>query len=883
MGKSSDGSIILKTHVDTSGISSGMKNSENTVKKGVKGITSALSTLGLTISAAAFVKFSNDASKAATNTEASIMRLVDIYGTATETVGDFIDENARAIGMSKSAATSFSAVYGNLFSVWADQNTNAQLTTEYLNMTAVVASKTGRTMEDVQERIRSGLLGNTEAVEDLGIFVNVKTIEMTESFKKLADGRSWDQLNAYEQSQVRTLAIMEQATQKYGNEVAETTSLTRARYQAAYEDFRNSWGKIINTVLMPVLEVATEFFDIMTTGLQVLSGISEKTVDPAVYESQAGAIKSSVKNQEKLTDAVEETAKAQEKATAGFDNINILSDKSASTAENNTTADTPVGGASAGGASGESVDNKKISNKLATIMAAAGAALIAIGLIMVFTGSIAWGIGFIIAGAALFAVSIATLSKTDQGKEIIATLTKLMIVVGIALIAIGLIMVFSGSIAWGIGFIIAGAALVGAAMFAAAKSGVGEETIGMLATIMGVVGGALVAIGVILIMLGSTAVGVGFIIAGAALLIGSVAELVGFDVASVENVLKMIMGIAGGALLALGIMLCIFGGPSPLSIGLIAAGAISLAAAVALNFEAVTKALKGPIGKIVALVGSILLVLGIILCCTGVALPLGIALIAAGAAGLATVVALNWNGIWEKTKSVFNAIFKWIKTWGLLILGIILTLSGVGMVLGIPLIMAGAKSLTKAQSPLWNTIVDKLKEVWNKIKSFWNKHIKPIFTLQWWKNLAKKAGNGLISGFEAAVNGIIGMFEKMINWIVKGINKLSFKIPSVVPGIGGKKIGFNLKEVEFSRISIPRLAKGGIVPYRMLAEIGEDGKEAVIPLEKNTEWMDILADKIANRSGVGSINVSGSGSWSQFMRFLKIELDKEGKRASAWG
>ena len=114
----------------------------------------------------------------ASTTEASVQRLIDIYGKASIAVGDFIDQNAHALGLSRAAATEFSAVYGNLFSVWADQETNAKLTTQYLNATAVVASKTGRTMQDVQERIRSGLLGNTEAVEDLGIFVNIKTIEI---------------------------------------------------------------------------------------------------------------------------------------------------------------------------------------------------------------------------------------------------------------------------------------------------------------------------------------------------------------------------------------------------------------------------------------------------------------------------------------------------------------------------------------------------------------------------------------------------------------------------------------------------------------------------------------------------------------------------------
>ena len=225
-----DGSIILTTKVDQTGLNTGI----NTMKSATTKLGIAFTKLGgyiaTTLSVTAFIRFSRAAGQMATQQEANVKRLIDIYGEASQAVGDYIDANARALGMSKSSASSFSAVYGNLFSVWADQKTNAELTSQYLNMTAVVASKSGRTVEDVQERVRSGLLGNTEAIEDLGIFVNVKTIEMTDAFKRLADGRSWEQLGAYEQQQVRTMAILEQATQKYGNQVVESTALTRAQY-----------------------------------------------------------------------------------------------------------------------------------------------------------------------------------------------------------------------------------------------------------------------------------------------------------------------------------------------------------------------------------------------------------------------------------------------------------------------------------------------------------------------------------------------------------------------------------------------------------------------------------------------------------------------------
>ena len=123
-----DGSIILTTKVDTKGINNGI----NTIQGKAKSLTSTMSKLGGVLagvfSVTALVNFSKEASNLAIEQEANVMRLVEIYGEASNIVGDFIDRNARALGMSQSAAAGFSAVYGNLFSAWADQATNAELT-----------------------------------------------------------------------------------------------------------------------------------------------------------------------------------------------------------------------------------------------------------------------------------------------------------------------------------------------------------------------------------------------------------------------------------------------------------------------------------------------------------------------------------------------------------------------------------------------------------------------------------------------------------------------------------------------------------------------------------------------------------------------------------
>ena len=778
----SDGSIILSTKVDTSGINKGMSQMQGKATS----LTKTFSKLGAAIASAfaiqKIIQFSNEAGQLATQTEASVQRLVDIYGSASDSVGDFIDANARALGMSKAAAASFSSVYGNLFSVWADQSTNAELTNRYLNMTAVVASKTGRTVEDVQERVRSGLLGNTEAIEDLGIFVNVKTIEMTDAFQRMANGKSWEQLDAYTQQQIRSMAILEQATAKYGDEVADTSATIRNRFNAAYQDFQNSWGNIVNTVLLPVLETLTQIFDIATKGLNALSGRSGKILEN--IELQEENTDKTAENIEEQTKNQKDLNKELKKSLAGFDDIQILS---ANTADN-TSGDLGGGLQGIGGDLGDTAPD--------------GSAYV---------------------------------------EEINKTLTAIMAVVATSMIAIGLILLFTGNIAWGLGTIIFGVALEGVTMAAASQTDFGQDVIQAILTIQAVASGALLAIGIILcFLLGPSPITIGLIVAGSLLLIESVGMLVGLNPNDIATWLSIIAGIAGGAMLALGIILCMVGS-IPIGVGLIIAGVASLGFAVALNSDAVVEAIQGPIGIITAIVSGALLVLGIILVCAGV-LPLGIGLIAAGAIGLATVVAINWNAIIEALQGPIGTITA-IVSGALLVLGIILVCTGVGIPIGIGLILAGAAGLANVVAVNWDAIVDWVKGAWEAVKSFWNKYIAPIFTAKFWLDLAKTCGNGLIGGFESAINGIIGMFEKMINWIVDGLNKISFDVPDWVPLIGGKTFGVNIPNVKFGRVSIPRLAQGAVIPpnREFLAVLGDQkqGTNIEAPLQTIVDAFNI--------------------------------------------
>lgn len=138
-----------------------------------------------------------------------------------------------------------------------------------------------------------------------------------------------------------------------------------------------------------------------------------------------------------------------------------------------------------------------------------------------------------------------------------------------------------------------------------------------------------------------------------------------------------------------------------------------------------------------------------------------------------------------------------------------------------------------------NAAKNTLTNAWNQIKSYFSKNIAPKFTVKFWQTKF----NTIKDGAKAALNGVISIVEKAINSIVKKLNTVSFSIPSWVPSVGGKKFGISLKQVK-----IPRLAEGGIATASTLANIGENGREAVLPLDHNTQWMDALADKIASRS-----------------------------------
>lgn len=228
--------------------------------------------------------------------------------------------------------------------------------------------------------------------------------------------------------------------------------------------------------------------------------------------------------------------------------------------------------------------------------------------------------------------------------------------------------------------------------------------------------GFLLALGVILVLTGHLPIGIALIIAGVAGLVAAVAINWGSLDKSVIGTLTTITAVLGGFLLAIGAILAFSGASLPLGIALMVLGAVSLATALTLNWKFAEDKVGGTLGIIASIVSGAALALGILLIITGVSVPLGIAFLVAGAIGLVSQLALNWNYTSDKVKEIVDIITVTVSS-AMLAIGMILLLTSGNIALGVALIAIGALTLASEIAVNWDTMSKKMKGVITTITS----------------------------------------------------------------------------------------------------------------------------------------------------------------------
>ena len=218
------------------------------------------------------------------------------------------------------------------------------------------------------------------------------------------------------------------------------------------------------------------------------------------------------------------------------------------------------------------------------------------------------------------------------------------------------------------------------------------------------------------------------------------------------------------------------------------------------------------------------------------------------------------NPLWQKILSVIRPLIELLQTLWKNVLSPLVRFVGSEFIAGIKnalqIIWTAVKPVVEYIINTVGNIIDVFKGLVKFLTGVfsgdWEKAwegIKDIFGAIWeqMKNLVK----GVINAIIGIINGFLKLCVGPINGLISQLNRIgNSKL--------AKKLNLDFTIGEVRAPQIPYLAKGGIVDRATPAIIGENGKEAVVPLENNTEWIDTLAEKLsANSPTKLTLNVDG--------------------------
>lgn len=483
------------------------------------------------------------------------------------------------------------------------------------------------------------------------------------------------------------------------------TAKENDRFAVAMANLKATMAGFAAPLVNGAVAALTGLMNMISKMLDTLAGM----IDSVFRTDLAGSIKAAreaAQAAEREAKARKKTAKAAKEATKSimaFDEINALSaDRDAD--QDEEEAEKPL--------DWNALDAGKIDEKLGAIMLVLGAALLAVGAILAFSGiNIPLGITLMAIGALM----VYTAAQEQWGAlpaQLKEAITTALVLTGIALLVIGAILAFAvpGAQAIGVGMMVAGALLI------------------------------------------CTAIGLNW---------GSMAP-------QMQAACALVMAVLGAALLVIGAVLAFSGAATPLGIGLMIAGAAILGGAAALAWTSLPDEMRNTVGAVMLMLGGALVVVGAVLAFSGAAIPLGVGLMIAGAALLAAgAAAINWDAMPTELRNVVSIVLGIIGG-ALIVVGIVLLFTGAGIPLGIGCILAGIGSLVGAAAVNWNFLGDKIKEIWDGIVSWWDQNVAHIFTAEFWEGLWK----GMVNGLIMAVNWCIDQFSSFLSWIAGGVSSV---------------------------------------------------------------------------------------------------------------
>lgn len=513
------------------------KYGDETVKSGkkiqssLKGILTELTAL---VGVYQLISFAKQSVQIASDLE-EVQNVVDTaFGEMSYKIEEFSKTSIEQFGLSELSAKQWSSTMVAMGSGMGQAlGEGSDKAIELTARLADVMSFYNKTKQEAFTLGKSIYSGETEPLKNIGIVMtenNLALFAMSKGYKQ-----AYKEMDSANKLLVRQEYFLEQTALAAGDYVrtqdgwANKTRTLSERWKEVKIQFGETF-KAVGTLVLPVINAVIKGLGYIAQLLQSLSsGVYKLFTGQELFaketENAKDQINGAVGEQEELTEEIEKSKKAQDKFLAGFDDLQKASanmSESFEDAKLDTGFESNVPQLNLGEGKGTNELEKKKDDIIRILGEMGGyiaGALVAIGLILLVSGQIPWGLGFILAGAVTYKVSKVAQKSGYDTEAVTKALKEMAPIIAGALVAIGLILLFLGQIGWGVGYVIAGAALYAVTQKAwTDDDGTPRSVEDKLAIIGEAVSLGLVAIGVMLIFLGNIPLGLGFIVGGYTLL-----------------------------------------------------------------------------------------------------------------------------------------------------------------------------------------------------------------------------------------------------------------------------------------------------------------------------------------------------------------------------
>ncbi len=332
-----DGSLIFDTKINTEGFQKGRKSITNSLDGMKSAVLKFGATLGAIFGVKQIIEFGKKAVESAAEINAANSQLEQTFGSLKTSADEAMQRVADASGIVKTRLQGIgTSIYAFAKTSGMESSQALKMMEDALNIAADSAAYYDRSLEETSESLKSFLKGNFENDAALGLSCTETTRNITAN--KLY-GKSFQELSE-SQKQLTLLQMVKDANELSG--AMGQASRESDGLENVLGNLKESWKQLLAVIGQPILQATISIIQQMTSALSKLTEYATNAVNAlskvfgwnnsqnnAISDSASSVsneIADSVDNQNELTEAVEETVKAEEKSLAGFDEINKLSD-----------------------------------------------------------------------------------------------------------------------------------------------------------------------------------------------------------------------------------------------------------------------------------------------------------------------------------------------------------------------------------------------------------------------------------------------------------------------------------------------------------------------------------------------------------------------------